>query len=128
MARVRKTVVKPEAGAASEEPRPVEMPPPEQVEPGSNLFAGQIEKPREPEPEPPAVTDEEFLDYIKAEVEPTAKRLGYKLTLVRDEPAVKAFAGPTARYQRDTGEMRIFTHPDEVPEDFISADDFFRKV
>lgn len=136
MARPRKVpmenTAKPAIPAhATDAPVPADLMAPVVVPAGSNLFWNQVEaeKPApepQPEPNPEIITEDEFRAYFAAEVVPTAARFGLVAELKQAETGTKPFAGPTALYHCQTGEMRVFHHPNEVPADYISADDFFR--
>lgn len=66
-----------------------------------------------------SVQEEDFLAYFNEVLVPEARKLGYEVKLSKVADDNPDFTGPTARYQRDTGQMRVFTSKKDVPADYV---------
>jgi len=102
------------------------------IKPAKNEFVDNLPPgftaQRAPEaPAAPEITQAEFEEYFATEVTVTAARFGLVATLSKAAKGGDEFSGPTARYHRETGEMRVFSRASEVPVEYITADEFFIK-
>lgn len=64
--------------------------------------------------------EREFVNYVNGELKAIADKLGYDLALKKRAASGN---GPVMRYHRQTLEGKVFQHPSEAGDDYMSGDE-----